>query len=163
MTGMDRGRTMRRNIWASLHPSMQAASSTLGLIGEVQPSPVLSHEPVETVTLIPMGAARLRISAFPWIGEGPTAREWQGTPPSEARIAARESYCWEADTNAALSDGQVPTTSHDKTVNRFTWWPHKGTAEWVEYEFLQDRHVEMLPRAGAIERNRRVEVHVIAQ
>jgi hypothetical protein len=62
----------------------------LGFIGEVQPSPVLSNEPVETVTLIPMGAARLRISAFPWIGAGPTAREWQpfqGKP----RIAAPES------------------------------------------------------------------------
>jgi DUF1680 family protein len=52
---------------------------SLGLIGEVQPSPVRSTESVETVTLIPMGAARLRISAFPWIGEGPTVREWQ--PP----------------------------------------------------------------------------------
>jgi hypothetical protein len=50
---------------------------SLGLIGEVQPSPVRSTESVETVTLIPMGAARLRISAFPWIGAGPTAREWQ--------------------------------------------------------------------------------------
>ena len=49
----------------------------LGLIGEVQPSPVKSEEPVETVTLIPMGAARLRISAFPWIGSGPNAHEWQ--------------------------------------------------------------------------------------
>jgi hypothetical protein len=29
--------------------------------------PVQSSEPVETVTLIPMGAARLRISAFPVI------------------------------------------------------------------------------------------------
>jgi hypothetical protein len=51
----------------------------LGLIGEVQPSPVQSQEPVETVTLIPMGAARLRISAFPWIGEGANVHEWQ--PP----------------------------------------------------------------------------------
>ena len=49
----------------------------LGLIGEVQQSPVKSDEPVETVTLIPMGAARLRISAFPWIADVPTAHEWQ--------------------------------------------------------------------------------------
>ena len=52
----------------------------LGLIGEVQPSPVRSQEPIETVTLIPMGAARLRISAFPWIGEGSTAHDWQRPP-----------------------------------------------------------------------------------
>ena len=36
-----------------------------GLIGEVPPSPVATSEPVEEVTLIPMGCARLRVSAFP--------------------------------------------------------------------------------------------------
>ncbi len=45
-------------------PSWQPDS--LGLVGDVQPSPLKSDEPTETVTLIPMGAARLRISAFPW-------------------------------------------------------------------------------------------------
>jgi len=33
--------------------------------------------PDEEVVLIPMGAARLRISAFPVIGAGPDAQEWQ--------------------------------------------------------------------------------------
>jgi hypothetical protein len=45
----------------------------LGLIGPLPPSPVKSEEPLETVTLIPMGAARLRVTAFPVIGEGPDA------------------------------------------------------------------------------------------
>jgi hypothetical protein len=48
-----------------------------GLIGLLQDSPVKSSEPTETVTLIPMGAARLRISTFPVIGEGSDAREWK--------------------------------------------------------------------------------------
>jgi hypothetical protein len=39
----------------------------LGLVGEVPTSPAESSEPVETVTLVPMGCARLRISAFPWM------------------------------------------------------------------------------------------------
>ena len=47
-----------------------------GLLNILQPSPIRSDEPVETVTLIPMGAARLRISAFPVIGNGPDARPW---------------------------------------------------------------------------------------
>lgn len=47
-----------------------------GLVGKLQPSPVKSQEPIETVTLIPMGAARLRISAFPVIGKGDGAHEW---------------------------------------------------------------------------------------
>jgi hypothetical protein len=40
----------------------------LGLVGKLPDSPVQSGKPVETVTLIPMGAARLRISAFPVVG-----------------------------------------------------------------------------------------------
>jgi hypothetical protein len=51
----------------------------LGLIGPLQQSPVKSGEPVERVTLIPMGAARLRVAVFPTIGDGPDAHEW--TPP----------------------------------------------------------------------------------
>lgn len=46
------------------------------LIGPLEQSPVKSDEPTETVTLIPMGAARLRISSFPVIGAGPDAHEW---------------------------------------------------------------------------------------
>jgi hypothetical protein len=47
-----------------------------GLIGALQHSPVRSDAPTETVTLIPMGAARLRVTAFPVIGNGPQAHEW---------------------------------------------------------------------------------------
>jgi len=49
----------------------------LGLVGTLQPSPVTSDQPTESVTLIPMGAARLRITAFPVIGNGKDAREWR--------------------------------------------------------------------------------------
>lgn len=47
----------------------------LGLVGKLPESPVSSTEPTETVTLIPMGAARLRISSFPTTGAGTVARE----------------------------------------------------------------------------------------
>ncbi|MCX6923782.1 MAG: glycoside hydrolase family 127 protein [Verrucomicrobia bacterium] len=50
---------------------------SLGLVGKLQPSPVKSDQPTETVTLIPMGAARLRITSFPTIGEGNDARVWK--------------------------------------------------------------------------------------
>ena len=40
----------------------------LNMVPKLQPSPVRSAEPVEELTLIPMGAARLRVSMFPVIG-----------------------------------------------------------------------------------------------
>ncbi len=48
-----------------------------GLAGELQDSPVKSDEATEMVELIPMGAARLRISAFPVIGEGEEVNNWE--------------------------------------------------------------------------------------
>jgi DUF1680 family protein len=51
-----------------------------GAVNPLQPSPVKSDEPVETVTLIPMGAARLRVSSFPVIGAGEGAHEWKKPP-----------------------------------------------------------------------------------
>ncbi len=47
-----------------------------GVVDKLQPSPVKSDEPVETVTMVPMGAARLRMSALPTIGDGPDAKPW---------------------------------------------------------------------------------------
>ncbi|HFE51932.1 MAG TPA: hypothetical protein ENK07_00690, partial [Bacteroidetes bacterium] len=40
-----------------------------GLIQQVPASPLKLKTPVETVTLVPMGCARLRVSAFPWVVE----------------------------------------------------------------------------------------------
>ena len=77
----------------------------LGLVGNLQPSPARSNESIETVALVPMGCARLRISAFPTIGEGPDAHEW--APPPKP-LPASASHCWDADTVAALGDGIVP-------------------------------------------------------
>jgi len=48
-----------------------------GLVKEIQGSPVHSDQPIETITLIPMGCARLRISAFPRISDSPDANTWE--------------------------------------------------------------------------------------
>jgi DUF1680 family protein len=104
----------------------------LGLVGKLQQSPAKSDEPTEDVTLIPMGCARLRISSFPTIGSGPDAHEWKEPPKT---IPATASHCWQADTVAALSDKLLPQSSNDQSIPRFTWWPHKGTTEWVQYNF----------------------------
>jgi len=110
----------------------------LGLVGELQQSPAKSEGPAEAVTLIPMGCARLRISAFPTIGAGPNAHEWKAPPQP---LPTTASHCWQADTTAALSDRLLPKNSNDQSIPRFTWWDHKGTTEWVQYDFEQPEDI----------------------
>lgn len=47
-----------------------------GLVAPLQESPVKANGEAKEITLIPMGAARLRISAFPVAGDGPDAHAW---------------------------------------------------------------------------------------
>ena len=46
-------------------------------VGELRQSPVRSSEAVETITMLPLGCARLRMSVLPVIGEGRGARDWK--------------------------------------------------------------------------------------
>mgnify|MGYP000533675282 CR=1 FL=1 len=50
-----------------------------------------------------------------------------------AKTAA--SHQWRADHIRALNDAILPKSSGDLSIPRFTWWDHKGTTEWVAYEF----------------------------
>src|SRR6266542_3148430 len=61
-------------------------SDKFGLVGKLQLSPAKSDAPLETVSLIPLGAARLRITAFPTIGRANDAHEWTRlkAPPIQA-------------------------------------------------------------------------------
>jgi hypothetical protein len=110
----------------------------LGLVGPLCPSPVKSQEPEETISLIPMGCARLRIASIPTIGQGPNARPWS-EPPTRAPHEA--SHCCDGDSVMALSDGRVPRSSADRHLPRFTWWPRRGSTEWVTYDFPARRTV----------------------
>ncbi len=104
-----------------------------GLVNTLQASPARTDQPLETVTLIPMGCARLRISAFPTVGDGPDAHEW--------KLPATASHCFANDTVEALDNGSHPKSSADDTIPRFTWWDHRGTTEWVQYNFAEPRTV----------------------
>jgi hypothetical protein len=104
-----------------------------GLVNTLQASPARTDQPLETITLIPMGCARLRISAFPTVGNGPDAHDW--------KLPATASHCFANDTVEALDNGNKPKNSADETIPRFTWWDHRGTTEWVQYNFAEARTV----------------------
>jgi hypothetical protein len=111
-----------------------------GMVGEVQPGPVKSGEPVEEVTLIPMGAARLRISSFPQIGEGGEAHTWDGPAPM---VQASGSSHFEPP--SAVLDGLVPANSADRSIPRFVWGPGTGgrgeAGRWIEYRYPEPRTI----------------------
>ena len=67
------------------------AQDSNGLLRTLHDSPVKSGEPLETIALIPMGAARLRITAFPTIGDSADAHEW--TTPTKPPTA---SHCFDS-------------------------------------------------------------------
>jgi hypothetical protein len=85
-------------------------------------------EPLETVTLVPMGSARLRVSALPVIGDGPDAHAWALPPEPMA------SFQRAADPISAINDGKVPSSSYDLKTPRFTWWSWSqfGKKQWVQ-------------------------------
>jgi len=100
----------------------------MDLVGRLQQSPVKSDEPTETVSLIPMGCGRLRISAFPTIGSGPEAHQW--SPLAQPISSLNNDIGLDA-----LCDGIVPERSNDKTVPHFEWIGKEGTTGWVQIDF----------------------------
>ena len=102
-----------------------------GLVAVLQDSPVHTAEPLETVTLIPMGCARLRICSFPVVSTSPDARTWEAPPQPAYRASA--SHCHGSDSVDAMCDSLLPKSSGDTSIPRMTWWDRKGSKEWVAY------------------------------
>ncbi len=83
-----------------------------------------------TVTLIPYfawchrGASEMQV----WFPTGDEHTE----PGSDLALTA--SHCYEVDTLTALNDGLLPKSSNDHSIPRMTWWPRKGTPEWLHVD-----------------------------
>jgi hypothetical protein len=56
-----------------------------------------------------------------------------------SRVSA--SHSWRADHVDALNDQIDPKHSNDHDIPRFTWWDHRGTAEWVQYDLASPTRV----------------------
>jgi len=115
-----------------------------GLCAVLQDSPAASTEPAQEVTLIPMGAARLRIAALPTVSDSPAAHKWNpslNAKTGKPAYKASASHCFAGDTIDALSDGLEPHNSSDEEIPRLTWWDHRGSAEWVQYDFAAPKKI----------------------
>lgn len=88
-----------------------------------------SSRPV-TATLIPY---------FAWCHRGAGEMQvWFPTDDEHAEpgsdLVFTASHCYENDTLAALNDGLLPKSSNDHSIPRMTWWPRKGTPEWLHVD-----------------------------
>lgn len=89
-----------------------------------------------------------RLTAIPyalWANRGLSPMTvWVAREPSAARPAPRPTIASQAKITtsfhrngmdpARLNDQEIPTDSRRDVAN-FDFWPHKGTAEWISYEF----------------------------
>ena len=72
-----------------------------------------------------------------WVAEDPKIVRPLARPTIASEGRASASYVGNGDGLAAINDRIEPANSGDTGVPRFTWWDHRGTAEWVQYEFAK--------------------------
>ena len=85
---------------------------------------------------------------FAWCHRG--AGEMQTFFPVSADVAKEgglfydttASSCWKSDTVLAASDGREPKSSDDQSLPRLTFWPNKGTEEWVAYDLPEPEELK---------------------
>lgn len=70
-----------------------------------------------------------------WLAESAEKAEPSPAPTKATRAKVSASYCWKNDTATALNDQIEPSASDDAKVPRFTWWDHRGSNEWAQYDF----------------------------
>ncbi|HOW64823.1 MAG TPA: glycoside hydrolase family 127 protein [Candidatus Paceibacterota bacterium] len=76
-----------------------------------------------------------------WMAETPSQAYPLPSPSVASRASASASHCWQNDALSALNDQIEPASSDDASIPRFTWWDHRGTQEWVQFEFDQPRKI----------------------
>jgi hypothetical protein len=59
-------------------------------IGQMQISPIRVDTPVETISMIPMGCAHLRVSVLPTVDDSPEAREWNDRRVPKPKIRQKD-------------------------------------------------------------------------
>jgi len=69
-----------------------------------------------------------------WLPEDRKLAAAVAKPTIASSAKSSASHKWGRDALEALSDQIEPKNSCDHDVPRFTWWDHRGTKEWVQYD-----------------------------
>ena len=76
-----------------------------------------------------------------WLPEVPARAQPVPVPTIASRAQPSASHCTPAGGLNALNDQVEPAASDDRKIPRFTWWDHRGTKEWVQYDFAEPQTV----------------------
>jgi DUF1680 family protein len=80
-----------------------------------------------------------------WLPESAeTADLTSGFVAESNGILYAASHCWSSDTLRGLNADGEPADSNDHTIPRMTWWPRRGTTEWLTARLPQLRRIEQV-------------------
>lgn len=99
------------------------------------------HEEARTITAIPYyawahrGAGAMRV----WLPRTQGVVRPLPAPTIASTSKVSTSFLSNVGNNrlTGVNDQIVPRSSNDKEVVHLHWWPHKGTTEWVQYDFAE--------------------------
>ncbi|MGN0853269.1 MAG: beta-L-arabinofuranosidase domain-containing protein [Kiritimatiellia bacterium] len=124
------------------------ARTTVDVLGNVYPAfTVPARTAVCGIRAVATVPCTLKlIPYFAWCHRG--AGELQTFFPTsvasvgaDARFVATASHCHAGDAVRAMCDGVEPRELADRKIPRMTFWPHRGTEEWVAYELPEAEDV----------------------
>jgi hypothetical protein len=69
-----------------------------------------------------------------WLARQAEQAEVAPSPTLASESRASASHCFANDTVDAMNDQVLPQNSIDHSIPRFTWWDHRGSTEWVQYD-----------------------------
>ncbi|HYW78371.1 MAG TPA: hypothetical protein VE890_02305, partial [Thermoguttaceae bacterium] len=61
--------------------------------------------------------------------------------PPRITASPSASYAFPSNSHGALCDAREPSASDDGSIPRLTFWSHRGTDEWVQYDFNKPAEV----------------------
>jgi DUF1680 family protein len=76
-----------------------------------------------------------------WLARDEAAVKPILTPTIASQSNVFASHFFGNDTGQALNDLVDPANSNDHSIPRFTWWDHKGTIEWVQYDLKETQKI----------------------
>jgi hypothetical protein len=76
-----------------------------------------------------------------WIPRDPELMQEMPRPTLAWRSTARASHVWAGDSVDALHDQKEPASSADDSIPRHTFWDHRGTTEWLQYDFPEPTEI----------------------